>query len=149
MYNVCICMSKIPVIVLKSENKRLTCYIVPMIGSRGNNPAAPAVPAGFLCSFGESLYAAAAEETVLSVKHLCAWTRSQKGSEWGERVTGPSSSGLCRGGGLHLGKGGPRSPRTQGGRLWDTEAPAAWWEPPLCGDISGLFQWQQSAGSET
>lgn len=77
------CVSKIPVIVLKSENKRRTCYIVSMIGSLGNNPAAPAVPAGFLCSFGGSHYAAAAaaaaEEAVLSVKHLCALT--QMGSQ--------------------------------------------------------------------
>lgn len=50
MYNVCICVSKIPVIVLKSENKRLTCYIVSVTGSLGNNPTAPAMPAGFLCS---------------------------------------------------------------------------------------------------
>lgn len=88
MYNVCICVSKIPVIVLKSENKRLTCYIVSMTGSLGNNPAAPAMPAGFLCSFRESHYAAAAEETVLSVKDLCALTPLQIGSEWGDRVTG-------------------------------------------------------------
>lgn len=88
MDNVCICVTKIRVIVLKSENKRLTCYIVSMIGSLGNNPAAPAVPAGFLCSFRESHYAAAAEETVLSVKDLCALTRLQIGSESGERVSG-------------------------------------------------------------
>lgn len=84
------CVSKIPVIVLKSKNKRRTCYIVSMIGSLGNNPAAPAVPAGFLCSFRGSHYAAAAaaEQAVLSVKHLCALTRLQMGSQWGEGVTG-------------------------------------------------------------
>lgn len=87
MDNVCICVSKISVIVLKSENKRLTCYIMSVIGSLGDNPAAPAVPAGFLCSFRESHYAAAAaEETVLSLKDLCSLTRWQiwmrRKSDW-------------------------------------------------------------------
>lgn len=72
MYSVCICVSKISVIVLKSKNKRLTCYIVSAMGSLGYNPTAAAVPAAFLCSYRQSHYAAAAEETVLSVKDLCA-----------------------------------------------------------------------------
>lgn len=95
MYNVCICASKIPVIVLKSEDKRLTCYIVSMIGSLRNNPTAPAVPAGFLCS-RQSHYGATAEETAPSVKDLCALTRLEIGSlneeeEWLDS----SSSEFC------------------------------------------------------
>lgn len=110
MYNVCICVFKIPVIVLKSKNKRLTCYIVSAIGSLGYNPTAAAVPFSVPLFLQTEHYAATAEETALSVKDLCPLTCLEKGSvnkENGRLDSSPSVICSLQRGRFTLGERGP------------------------------------------
>lgn len=88
MYNVSICVSKIPVIVLKSKKKRLTCYIVSATGSLGSNPTAAAVPAGFLCSYRQSIMLPLQRKRRCQLTFLCINVFGERLCEWVKRATG-------------------------------------------------------------